>query len=93
MRNFNFKSESFQILDIKNLIETLIHKNYTIKRIQNLLGISTQQINEFLKYEFEPKQNDFYDNDLLFEEEQRDTSAYIYENLSPIEKIIYNGIR
>lgn len=95
MRKFDFKSENFQVLDIKNLIQKLILENYTIERIQNLLGITPQQMNDILRYKFEqtamdstPKKPDMNEQEMI-----EGVLRYTYENLSPIEKMMYDNLK
>lgn len=96
MRKFDFESRfDFTILDIKLLIERLISENYNIERIQKLLGISKNQLQNFLKYKFQqPVMNsEKKEMDLTEEEMIVGNYGYSYEDLSPEEKIIYDNLK
>ena len=94
MRKIDFDNKtSWEILDIKNLIVRLISENYTIDRIQNLLGLTKFQVTKILEYQYNAE-NDFAPkpNDVTEEELMLGSYAYNYEDLSPSEKEIFNKL-
>jgi len=96
MRKLNFDNKSsFELLDMKNHIQRLILDNYTIERIENLLGITKHQFKLLLKYKFiddnqnfQQKENDITEKELIF-----GAMNYTYEDLSDAEKEIFNNLR
>ncbi|CAB4151842.1 hypothetical protein UFOVP597_37 [uncultured Caudovirales phage] len=96
MRKFDFDSKfEFNILDIKNLIERLMVENYNIDRIQNIFGISKNQLQQILKYKFQqPIMNsEKKDSDLTEDEMIVGVSNYSYDQLSPEEKNIFDKLK
>jgi hypothetical protein len=96
MRKLDFDNKSsFQLLDMRNLIQRLILENYTIERIENLMGLSKHQINVILKYKYDespmntvPKVNDLTEEEMIM-----GVTNYTYDDLAPAEKAIFNNLK
>lgn len=95
MRKLNFDNKSsWELLDMKNLIQRLILDNYTIERIENLLGITKHQFQLLMKYKFIDDNQNFQqkENDITEEELILGAMNYTYEDLSDAEKEIFNNL-
>ena len=95
MRKIDFDNKtSWEILDMKNLVQRLITENYAIDRIKNLLGITNFQMKMIMSYQYSQELENFIEkqNDVTEEEMIMGASAYCYEDLAPVEKQIYNSL-
>lgn len=95
MRKIDFDNKtSWEILDMKNLVQRLITENYAIDRIKNLLGITNFQMKMIMSYQYSQELENFIEkqNDVTEEEMIMGASAYSYEDLAPVEKQIYNSL-
>lgn len=96
MRKLDFDNKTnWEILDMKNLIQDLLIKNYSVDRIRNLLGLTKHQMKLLISYKFyegninfKEKENDITEDEMLL-----GTPSFSYEELSASEKLIYDNLR
>jgi len=96
MRKLDFDNKTnWELLDMKNLIQDLLIKNYSADRIGNLLGLTKHQMKLLIRYKF-------YEGNINFKEKENDvtedemllgTPSFSYEELSVSEKLIYDNLR
>lgn len=96
MRKLDFDNKSsWELLDMKNLIQRLILDNYTIERIENLLGITKHQMKLLMRYKYVDDNQNFQkkENDVTEEEMILGAMNYSYDDLAPAEKAIFNSLK
>jgi hypothetical protein len=96
MRKLDFDNKSsFQIVDMRNLIQRLIVENYTIERIENLMGLTKHQIKVILNYKYDqsPMSSEPRNNQMTEEEMILGVTNYTYDDLAPAEKAIFDNIK
>ena len=96
MRKLDFENKkSWELSDLKSLIGKLIIENYSIKRIENLLGLTQNQVQLLMKYQYSetPMSSEPRNNQLTEEEMILGVTNYTYDDLAPAEKAIFDNIK
>jgi hypothetical protein len=96
MRKLDFDNKTnWELLDMKNLVQDLLIKNYSADRIRSLLGLTKHQMKLLIHYKFyegninfKEKENDITEDEMLL-----GTPSFSYEELSTSEKLIYDNLR
>ena len=96
MRKLDFDNKkSWELSDLKNLIEKLILEKYSIKRIENLLGLTKHQVELLMAYKYSdsPMSSEPRINKITEEEMILGVTNYTYDDLAPAEKAIFDNIK